>query len=81
VFAIDNRTLAEFLEWAARETGRRVVYASAAAQHAAQSLKLHGSIEGLKPDTALSAVLATTDLTQYQSGDDLIGVRLATDED
>lgn len=80
-FAIDNRTLAEFLEWAARQTGRRVVYASAAAQRAAETLKLHGSIEGLDPETALSAVLSTTDLTRYESGDELIGVRLATSQD
>lgn len=77
VFAIDNRTLAEFLEWVARETGRQVVYASAEAQRAAETLKLRGSIEGLDPDTALSAVLSTTDLTRYESGDGLIGVRLA----
>lgn len=81
VFDIDDRTLAEFLEWAARETGRRVVYASAAAQRSAETLKLHGSIEGLDPDTALSAVLSTTDLTRYESGDALIGVRLATSQD
>lgn len=81
VFDIDERSLAEFLEWAARETGRRVVYASAEAQRAAETLKLHGSIEGLDPDTALSAVLSTTDLTRYASGDDLIGIRLATGQD
>ena len=81
VFAIHNRTLAEFLEWVARETGRQVVYASADAQRAAETLTLRGSIEGLDPDTALSAVLATTDLTRYESGDGLIGVRLAMSDD
>lgn len=81
VFDIDDRTLAEFLEWAARETGRRVVYASATAQRTAETLRLRGSIAGLDPDTALPAVLSTTDLTQYDSGDALIGIRLATSED
>lgn len=81
VFAIDNRTLAEFLEWVARETGRRVVYASEETQRAAETLKLRGSIEGLDPDTALSAVLSTTDLARYESGAGAIGVRLATSED
>jgi ferric-dicitrate binding protein FerR (iron transport regulator) len=80
-FAIDDRTLAEFLEWVARETGRHVVYASPDAQRMAEALKLRGSIEGLEPETALSAVLATTELTQYAAGENLIGVRLAGDED
>lgn len=75
VFAIDDRTLAEFLEWVARETGRKVVYASTSAQRTAETLKLRGSIEGLDPDTALTAVLSTTELTQYDSGNDLIGIR------
>lgn len=81
VFAIDNRTLAEFLEWAARETGRRLVYASAAAQHAAETLRLRGSIEGLDPDTALSAVLSTTDFARYDDGLHWIGIRLGGTED
>lgn len=76
-FTIHDRTLAEFLDWAARETGRQIAYASPEAQRAAQTLKLRGSIEGLDPDTALSAVLSTTEFTRYESGDDLIGVRLA----
>lgn len=77
-FAIHDRTLAEFLDWAARETGRQVAYASPEAQRTAKALRLRGSIEGLDPDTALSAVLSTTtDFTRYESGDDLIGVRLA----
>lgn len=81
VFALDNRTLAEFLEWVARETGRQVVYASPEARRRAEALKLHGSIDGLDLDTALSAVLSTTDLMQYESGNGLIGVRLAMSDD
>jgi len=81
VFAIDNRTLAEFLEWAARETGRRVVYASQAAQDAAETLRLRGSIEGLDPETALSAVLSTTEFKRYDNGGDWIGIQLGRSED
>lgn len=76
-FLIDDRTAAEFLEWVARETGRQVAYASPEARRVAQTVKLRGSIEGLDPQTALSAVLSTTDFAMYETGDDLIGVRLA----
>jgi ferric-dicitrate binding protein FerR (iron transport regulator) len=78
-FAIEERTLAEFLEWVARETGREVAYASAEAQRAAATVKLHGSIDGLAPDTALAAVLATTGFATYTSSDNVIGVRFTED--
>jgi ferric-dicitrate binding protein FerR (iron transport regulator) len=80
-FAIDDRTVAEFLEWVARETGRQIAYASPEAQRIAQTVRLRGSIEGLDPDTALSAVLSTTEFETYQTGDGLIGVRLARTSD
>lgn len=76
-FALDDRTLAEFLQWVGRQTGRQVVYATPEAQAMAQALKLHGSIDGLDPDTALSAVLSTTEFVRYETGEDLIGVRLS----
>jgi ferric-dicitrate binding protein FerR (iron transport regulator) len=80
-FAIEDRTLAEFLQWAARETGREVAYASPEAERMAASVRLRGSIEGLEPATALSAVLATTDFRQFEAGENRIGVRLAGDAD
>jgi len=78
-FDINDHTLAVFLEWVARETGRKVVYSSSEAQHAASVLKLRGSIAGLDPDTALEAVLSTTQLHRYQTKDELIGISLAGD--
>jgi ferric-dicitrate binding protein FerR (iron transport regulator) len=78
-FDINDRTLAVFLEWVGRETGRKVVYSSNEAQSAASELKLRGSIAGLDPDTALSAVLSTTRLQRYQTKDELIGIALARD--
>jgi ferric-dicitrate binding protein FerR (iron transport regulator) len=78
-FDINDRTLAVFLDWVGRETGRKVVYSSNAAQSAASGLKLRGSIAGLDPDTALSAVLSTTDLQRYETKDELIGITLARD--
>jgi ferric-dicitrate binding protein FerR (iron transport regulator) len=78
-FDINDHTLAVFLEWVARETGRKVVYASSEAQSAANRLKLRGSIVGLDPDTALNAVLSTTQLHRYQTKDELIGIALTSD--
>jgi ferric-dicitrate binding protein FerR (iron transport regulator) len=78
-FDINDHTLAMFLEWVARETGRKIVYASSAAQSAASELKLRGSIVGLDPDTALNAVLSTTQLHRYQTEDELIGIALASE--
>jgi ferric-dicitrate binding protein FerR (iron transport regulator) len=78
-FDINDHTLATFLEWVARETGRKVVYSSSQAQSAASGLKLRGSIAGLDPDTALEAVLSTTQLHRYQTKDELIGIALASD--
>ena len=71
--------LTEFLDWVARETGRKVVYASDAARSTASDVKLRGSIAGLDPDTALSAVLSTTQLRRFQTKDESIGIALATD--
>ena len=79
LFDINDRTLAAFLDWVSRETGRKVVYASAAAQSAASDLKLRGSIAGLDPETALGAVLSTTQLRRYDTEDELIGIALAGD--
>jgi ferric-dicitrate binding protein FerR (iron transport regulator) len=81
LFSIEDRTLDEFLQWAARETGREVAYASAEAQREAENVRLRGSIDGLDPVTALSAVLSTTDFVQYEAGENLLGVRLAKEGD
>jgi len=59
-YAIEGRSLQEFLVWAARETGRNVDYGDESTRDAAGRLVLHGSIDGLTPEQALEAVLATT---------------------
>jgi ferric-dicitrate binding protein FerR (iron transport regulator) len=76
LFEIDNQTLAAFLDWVARETGRTIVYASPQAQSTAETVRLRGSIAGLDPDAALTAVLSTTELRRYQTKGDVIGVAL-----
>jgi ferric-dicitrate binding protein FerR (iron transport regulator) len=76
-FDIDEQTLAGFLAWFARETGRRVVYASPQAESAAQAVKLRGSIDGLDLETALTTVLSTTQLRLYEADPESIGITLA----
>lgn len=63
VFDIENRSLMEFLQWAARETGRKLTFANDAVRASAMRAILHGSIEGLSPDEAVDSVLATSGLT------------------
>jgi ferric-dicitrate binding protein FerR (iron transport regulator) len=59
---IENRPLAEFLDWFARETGRRLVVADDMTQKQIDSIRMHGNIHGLTPTQALKAVMASTSL-------------------
>lgn len=61
-FSIEGRTVEEFLVWAARQTGRTIVYTSPAAAEQARRALLSGTVEGLTPDEAVQAVLSTTSL-------------------
>ncbi len=58
-FAIEGRTLDEFLTWAGRETGRKIVYTSADAAREAETTQLKGSVAGLAPEAAVTAVFAS----------------------
>ena len=58
-FAIEGRSLDEFLTWAGRETGRKVVYTSADAAREAETTQLKGSVAGLAPEAAIAAVFAS----------------------
>jgi ferric-dicitrate binding protein FerR (iron transport regulator) len=58
-FAIEGRSLDEFLTWAGRETGRKIVYTSAAAAREAETTQLKGSVAGLAPEAAVIAVFAS----------------------
>lgn len=80
-FNIDNRLLSDFLDWVARETGKRIVYASPRALQVAQSVVLRGSIGGLDPESALVPVLSTTDLRRFATQDGSIGIELAESVD
>lgn len=61
-FSIEGRTVDEFLTWAGRETGRRVVYSSPDVERLAKSVTLSGTVDRLPPQQAVAAVLATTSL-------------------
>jgi ferric-dicitrate binding protein FerR (iron transport regulator) len=61
-FDINGKAVQEFLAWAGRETGLKVVFSSAESAAEARRAVLSGSIAGLGPDEALSAVLSTTSL-------------------
>ncbi len=72
-FEIENRALADFLAWVARETGRHVEFADNRARELAGHTLLHGSVHGLAPLAALEQVLSTTSL-RYEIHDDAIRV-------
>ncbi len=75
-FEIEGRNVEEFLAWTARESGRGLRFASAEARDLARGTLLRGSIEGLEPERALEAVLATTNL-QPRIENGLIHVHVA----
>jgi hypothetical protein len=76
-FDIKGRSLDEFLTWAARETGRRLVYASRDAANEAEATRLSGSVSGLNPDAAITAVLATAPSLRCELGDTQLVVERA----
>jgi ferric-dicitrate binding protein FerR (iron transport regulator) len=59
-FDLTNRSLLDFLKWAARETGRELVFISDESRMSAMRTDVHGSVSGLTPEEALQAILATT---------------------
>lgn len=61
-FEIDNRPLGEFLEWVARESGRKLILADDQARSRIATIRMHGSVHGLTPMQALAAVMAATEL-------------------
>ena len=61
-FAIEGRTLARYLEHLAAEQGWTIHYADPAVAEAATRNILHGSVEGLNAEDALSVVVSTSGL-------------------
>ncbi len=59
-FDIEGKSLLEFLRWAARETGRELVFESNDVRMSAMRVDLHGSVADFDPQQALESVLAGT---------------------
>jgi ferric-dicitrate binding protein FerR (iron transport regulator) len=74
-FDMTNKSLLDFLNWAARETGRELRFESDESRMFAMRTDVHGSIDGLTPDEALEAILATTTV-RYQIADDKIVIAI-----
>ena len=62
-FDLNNRSLLDFLNWAARETGRELRFENDESRMFAMRTDIHGSVEGLTPNEALAAILSTTTLS------------------
>ncbi len=77
-FEIENRSLTEFLQHVARETGRTLVFANAAVETRAATTQLHGSLDEQAPVDALATVMATTSL-RFTLGGNSIRIESASD--
>jgi len=64
--------LSRFLAWTARETGLQLAYVSPEVEREAAGIVVHGSIAGLTPPEALSAVLVTTSVRAQAAGGSLV---------
>lgn len=71
-YDIENRSLLDFLRWAARETGRELVFEDNEFRMAAMRTDLHGSVLDFSPTDAVATVLATTPTFRYRLEEDKI---------
>ena len=77
-FNLEGRRLAEYLDWIGRETGLEIHYADPSIPVDAPAVILHGTVEGLRPDETLEAVLPTCGLRHRLDAGTLIIERAAT---
>ena len=70
-FDTSNKSLLDFLKWAARETGRELRFTTDESRMFAMRTDVHGSVSGLTPDEALVAILSTTSL-EYRIENDKV---------
>ncbi|HEU4779720.1 MAG TPA: FecR domain-containing protein [Steroidobacteraceae bacterium] len=75
---IENRPLREFLDWFARETGRKLELADSRVREQADGIRMHGNVRGLSAVEALTAVMASTTL-RFELRDGVIRVSSARD--
>ena len=69
VFALEGRSLGEFLTWISRETGRDVRFDGSGLRADSWNVELHGDLEAMSPEQALAAVLPTCGL-RFRARDD-----------
>ena len=75
VFDIENKSLLDFLRWAARETGRKLVFEDNELRMSAMRTDLHGSVEDFEPLEAVESVLATTNFRYRLEADRIVIAR------
>jgi hypothetical protein len=68
-FDLDGRTLADFLAWVTHEGGWELRFETEALARSASTIVISGSVDGLTPQQALRAVLATCGLSHRRDGD------------
>jgi ferric-dicitrate binding protein FerR (iron transport regulator) len=78
VFSSDGRSMADFLDWVARESGRVVEFASPRAEKLARDTLLRGQVE-MEPMHALNVVMQTSDLAPEVNAGTIV-VRLPTED-
>jgi ferric-dicitrate binding protein FerR (iron transport regulator) len=71
-FQLEGATMPAFLDWVSREQGWRWEYERPSRQRSIERIVLHGSADGLTPQEALEAVLATSGLTYKLRGGILV---------
>lgn len=72
VFDIENKSLLDFLRWAARETGRELVFEDNELRMSAMRTDLHGSVADFEPLEAVASVLATTNFRYRLEADRIV---------
>ncbi len=78
-FAIEGRTAFDFLNWATRESGLRLVFEDRRTELKARRTILHGDISNLGPDEAIDIVLATTNLTARRPDENTLRISTLTE--
>jgi hypothetical protein len=73
-FDLEGRTVQEFLDWVARETGWQIRFADDRLADSARKIVLHGGMGKLRPDRAPFAILPGAGLEgELRSGILIVG--------
>ena len=64
-----------FLDWVGRETGWQLRYADEAIERSVATIRLHGTIEGLRPDESLDVILQGSGLDHRLEDGQILVIR------